>query len=272
MEIEKSELGKKSQYHTHYDPSLLFPIARQLNRKKLGLNHKLPFEGFDLWNHYEVSWLNPKGKPEVALAEIVYACDSPNIIESKSMKLYFNSFNNTQIENIEQLQARIKHDLEHYIGSSVNVHIRPIRLFQLETISQSFQGICLDELDIDCTVYQYTPTFLKTEPMVVSETLYSDLLKSNCLVTNQPDWGSVQIMYHGLQINHADLLRYIVSFRDCNEFSESCIERIFMDIMQHCMPDELTVYGRFTRRGGIDINPVRSTQKVDILNLRFCRQ
>lgn len=274
MNVEQSELGKKSAYKTNYDPTLLFPIARQLNRDKIAVPDKLPFVGLDFWNHYEVSWLNSKGKPIVALAEIDYPCDSINIIESKSMKLYFNSFNNTQIDDIEHLETIIKNDLESRIQSPVNIRVIPISEFQQDLIYRGFEGICLDTLDIDCSIYQLTPSFLHTEDEQIGETVYSDLMKSNCLVTNQPDWGSIQISYQGNKINHAGLLRYIVSFRNCNEFSETCIERIFMDIMQFCAPNQLTVYGRFTRRGGLDINPIRSTHPIDRnkINLRFCRQ
>lgn len=271
----QSDLGKKTEYDPHYNPDKLFPILRQSNRDKIGVPKTLPFFGFDIWNHYEVSWLNNKGKPMVALAEITYGCDSPYIIESKSMKLYFNSFNNTKIEAVDILQEMIKNDLESRIGAPVAVNIILIKDTQGEKIFPGFNGICIDDLDIDCSTYTLDPSFLYTEDEHVSEILYSDLLKSNCLVTNQPDWGSVQIAYEGRKINHEGLLRYIVSFRNCNEFSETSMERIFMDIMTFCKPDNLTVYGRFTRRGGIDINPCRSTLNgimPDKMNLRFCRQ
>jgi len=271
----QSELGKKAAYDACYNPDKLFPIPRKLNRDAIGIPDKLPFFGFDIWNHYEVSWLNEKGKPQVALAEIVYSCESPNIIESKSMKLYFNSFNNTQIKDEETLVSMIKKDLEDCICAVVNVKIISLRNRKNETLYKGFTGVCLDDLDIDCSVYTLQPQFLCTESEDVSETLYSDILKSNCLVTNQPDWGSVQISYQGKKINHAGLLRYLVSFRNCNEFSEQCIERMYMDIMQYCQPKELTIYGRFTRRGGIDINPFRSTIKnkdYQEMNLRLCRQ
>jgi 7-cyano-7-deazaguanine reductase len=274
MNVEQSELGKKSAYITQYDPSLLFPIARQINRQKIGITGALPFMGLDIWNHYEVSWLDKKGKPIVALAEIIYACDSVNIIESKSMKLYFNSFNNTHIEDVQELQRTIQNDIETRIESPVEIRITPVRSFQNETLYNSFKGICIDDLDIECSVYKHDASLLQAEDTTTSEILYSDILKSNCLVTDQPDWGSVQITYQGPKINRESLLRYIVSYRNCNEFSETCIERIFMDIMQYCKPTELTVYGRFTRRGGLDINPIRSTHTIDAqeLNLRFCRQ
>lgn len=272
---DQSELGKKAEYDSHYNPDKLFPILRQVNRDKIAVPEKLPFFGFDIWNHYEVSWLNEKGKPIVGLAEIIYSCDSPYIIESKSMKLYFNSFNNTVIKDAESLQSIIKSDLEVRIGMPVKVKIFSMKQVREIKLLTGFEGICIDDLDIDCSSYTINPTYLSVENEQVSENLYSNLLKSNCLVTNQPDWGSVQIVYEGNKINHEGLLRYIVSFRNCNEFGETSVERIFMDIMHYCKPKKLTVYGRFTRRGGIDINPYRSTDNnitLEKINLRFCRQ
>lgn len=262
-------LGKKTEYNPHYNPQALFAIPRKNKRDEIGVPDKLPFFGFDSWNHYEVSWLNPKGKPQVALAEIIYGCDSPNIIESKSMKLYFNSLNNTQLSDI---QATIKKDLEERVGSKVTVSILPVYEGRFFT---GFNGDCIDGLDIDCSKYTVEPSFLTIESESVEETIYSNLLKSNCPVTNQPDWGSVQIAYKGKKINREGLLRYIVSFRNHNEFHEQCIERIFMDILRQCGPEVLTVYGRYTRRGGLDINPYRSTKPIklsEIEKLRLCRQ
>jgi 7-cyano-7-deazaguanine reductase len=274
---EHSELGKKSAYDAYYNPDKLFAIPRKKNREALGLTSgQLPFYGFDVWNHYEVSWLNAKGKPIVAIAEIIYGCDSVNIFESKSMKLYFNSFNNTQFNDIEILQTTIKFDLEKRVGgSSLHVKIIPLSQFNAAKLLPKLEGNYLDELDIDCSIYSTHPDFLTTENEIVQEILYSDLLKSNCLVTNQPDWCSVQITYTGKKINREGLLRYLVSFRNDNEFHEQCIEKIFLQMMQRCAPTELTVYGRSTRRGGLDINSIRSTKPIhinDIPNIRLCRQ
>ena len=270
----QSDLGKKTEYDTQYNPDKLFPIPRKLNRDQINVPEKLPFFGYDLWNHYEVSWLNQKGKPITGMAKIIYACDSPNIIESKSMKLYFNSFNNTKMNNIEMLLSVIKKDLETRIESSVTIQLIPLNEVKNAKYYRGMNGVCIDNLDIECKDYTLNPAYLSTDIATVSETLYSDLLKSNCLVTNQPDWGSLEISYQGRKINHAGLLRYIVSFRNCNDFSEQCIERIFMDIMQYCQPEKLTIYGRFTRRGGLDINPFRSTEKIipEDINNRLCRQ
>jgi 7-cyano-7-deazaguanine reductase len=277
LKPEQSELGKKSAYDSTYNADKLFIIPRKINREAIGIHsNSLPFCGFDYWNHYEVSWLNEKGKPIVALAEIIYGCDSLNIIESKSMKLYFNSLNNTPFKDVQTVQAIVQNDLETRLnGSSLIVRITPINDLKEEKLLPRLNGLYIDELDIECTIYNTEPAFLKTENEMVEETLCSDLLKSNCLVTNQPDWCSVQIVYKGKKINQEGLLRYIVSFRNDNEFHEQCIEKIFMHIMERCQPSELTVYGRSTRRGGLDINSIRSTKQIEpeaILNMRLCRQ
>ncbi len=271
---EQSELGKKAEYDPHYNPDKLFPIPRKGKRDEIGVPDNLPFFGFDLWNHYEVSWLNEKGKPIAALAEISYGCETPCIIESKSMKLYFNSFNNTNFKDAHTVEAIVKKDLEERVGGPVFVKISPLTNLSDNKLFVGFNGECLDELDIECSSYEVNPSLLTHEEELVEETLFSNLLKSNCLVTNQPDWGSVQISYKGKKINRKGLLQYIVSFRNHNEFHEQCIERIFMDIMNYCNPEELTVYGRYTRRGGLDINPYRSTKKIshNMNNIRLCRQ
>lgn len=261
---EQSQLGKKSEYESTYNPDKLFPILRANKRSELGINGSdLPFFGFDIWNHYEVSWLNEKGKPIVATAQLIINYDTPYLIESKSMKLYFNSLNNTKFKDETAVAQILKKDLEQRLGSTITVIINPAHAFMEQTISASFQGECLDHLDIDCTQYTVDRSLLLTQDIEVVETVYSDLLKSNCLVTGQPDWGSIQISYVGNKINHASLLRYIVSFRNHTEFGEHCIERIFVDIMQQCAPKVLTIDGRYTRRGGIDISAIRSTQKMN---------
>ncbi len=272
---EQSELGRSSEYDSHYNPDRLFAIPREAKRKEIGITSTpLPFYGFDCWNHYEVSWLNEKGKPVVALAEIIYDCSTPYLIESKSLKLYFNSFNNTRFKNSEEVRLAVTRDLEQCLDGTVQVKILSLKEKEPTMIETAFQGECIDELDVECSVYLVNPEYLTVEDKQVEEILYSDLLKSNCLVTNQPDWGSVQIAYTGKQINREGLLKYLISFRNHNEFHEQCIERIFIDIMQHCKPETLTVYGRYTRRGGLDINPYRSTEKTAPhgLNQRLIRQ
>jgi 7-cyano-7-deazaguanine reductase len=275
VQTEESELGKKSEYDPLYNPEKLFSIPRKEKRDEMGINSsKLPFYGFDCWNHYEVSWLDENGKPIVGLAEIIYGSDSPNIIESKSMKLYFNSLNNTNFKDVDSVQSIVKDDLEKNVGAEVFVNIIPLYDLQNENMPRRFDGESIDYLTVRCEVYNVDSSFLFTENDVVEEILYSDLLKSNCRVTNQPDWGSIQISYKGKKINREGLLKYLVSFRNHNEFHEECIERIFVDIMHRCHPTELTVYGRYTRRGGLDINPYRSTKKITDFkkNQRLYRQ
>lgn len=259
---DHSELGKQSDYDATYNVERLFPISRIGKRLEIGIDpDNLPFTGFDCWNHYEVSWLNEKGKPCVGTAEIIYDCSSPMIIESKSLKLYFNSFNNTSFKDSAELERTITRDLCACIGVAVHVAIQPLEDLRTTHMPAHFEGQCIDALDVSCSVYLVEPNFLSVSDTIVNEVLYSDLLKSNCLVTNQPDWGSVQIAYYGPKIDQEGLLKYIVSFRNHNEFHEQCIERIFVDIMQLCKPETLTVYGRYTRRGGLDINPYRTTEK-----------
>jgi 7-cyano-7-deazaguanine reductase len=274
-DVNQSELGKKSQYISEYNPEILFPIPRQIKRDEIGINaNQLPFYGYDCWNHYEVSWLNSKNKPQIAIAEIVYDCHSPNIIESKSLKLYFNSFNNTNIDDLETLTSIIKKDLSARIGAEVKINIFTLQEAQNYYQCEVLKGICLDELDITMQSFELNPQILKTESSETKEILYSNLLKSNCLVTFQPDWGSVQIEYQGPKIDRESLLQYILSFRNHNEFHEQCIERIFIDIMKHCKPQHLSVLGRYTRRGGLDINPFRTTDpnRNFTLNKRLIRQ
>lgn len=276
LELEQGlELGKKSDYDTSYNPDKLFPIPRDAKRLEIGINpQELPFFGFDAWNHYEVSWLNAKGKPQVAIAELCYDCHSPNIIESKSLKLYFNSFNNTQFDSVSEIERCIKNDLSNSVQADVHVKVYPLGSGVNNPIQTAFSGESIDDLDVACSVYSVDPTFLSTTKTVVEECLYSDLLKSNCLVTYQPDWGSVQIQYKGPKINREGLLQYIVSFRNHNEFHEQCIERIFIDILNRCKPQQLSVYGRYTRRGGLDINPYRTTHNANLSdkNIRLLRQ
>lgn len=271
----ESELGKKSAYDSTYNSDRLYPIPRAGKRQEIGIDPaKPPFVGVDCWNIYEVSCLNENGKPEVGIAEIIYDCNSPNIIESKSFKLYFNSFNNMKIKNFSELEEIVKKDVQERVEAEVFVTIYSMEQAKQFAVEQSFSGESIDILDVKCSVYLVEPSFLSTEYEVVEEILYSDLLKSNCLVTNQPDWGSVQIAYKGKKINREGLLKYLVSYRNHNEFHEQCIERIFVDILNYCKPERLTVYGRYTRRGGLDINPYRSTEAHSFAgkNVRLVRQ
>ncbi|WP_250311563.1 NADPH-dependent 7-cyano-7-deazaguanine reductase QueF [Rickettsia endosymbiont of Oedothorax gibbosus] len=276
MDLE-TILGKQNSYIDVYDNSLLQPISRKFAREQLQIIGDLPFYGFDIWNCYEVSWLNQTGKPEIRILEFMVSSDSPNIIESKSLKLYLNSFSNTKLSSSEQVIELITRDLGLIFGSDVIVFLKDLESYD-GTRLQSFSGINLDKLDVTITnfeISQNLPKLLEDNTKIVDEVLYSNLLKSNCLVTNQPDWASVQISYRGKKIDHSSLLKYLVSFRNHNEFHEQCIERIFCDISKFCIPDELTVYARYTRRGGIDINPIRSSSNLDVTkisNLRHIRQ
>jgi 7-cyano-7-deazaguanine reductase len=266
------ELGKVSVYESHYNPERLYAIPRKAQRDELGLTENLPFVGHDLWNHYEVSWLDARGKPHVATAQIVYPCDSEFIIESKSMKLYFNSLNNSRFANTNLLQKTIEDDLSSRLRANASVSIQPLQSHAHRIISP-LEGICVDENEIDVEGFALNPDYLEVETdSAVEETLYSNLLKSNCLVTGQPDWGSVWVKYKGNKISREGLLRYVISFREHHEFHEHCVERIFIDIMRRCSPTSLTVGARYTRRGGLDINPVRSTKSPEITNPRLIRQ
>ena len=283
---EQSPLGKASAYADRYDASLLFPIARATKREELGLKAHAPspFFGADMWTAFELSWLNLRGKPQVALAHFTIPCESPNIIESKSFKLYLNSFNNSQFPDAEAVLAHLRADVNEAVWrgvtvqSSVGVRLIGPELFDREPIYE-LDGLNLDRLDIECNRYTPAPDLLKTvedqgsAQGLVSEVLVSNLFKSNCLVTGQPDWGSVQISYTGAAIDQEGLLQYLVSFRNHNEFHEQCVERIFMDIWTRCKPLKLTVYARYTRRGGLDINPFRTSHPQALPgNTRMARQ
>jgi 7-cyano-7-deazaguanine reductase len=272
---EASPLGKPTPYQTEYAPSLLFPIARQGKRDEIGVAGTLPFFGVDIWNAYELSWLNLRGKPHVAMATITVPADSPNIIESKSLKLYLNSFNQTRLAGPEALLELLRADLSAGFGAPVQVSLVTPDMFSGLRMGE-LEGTLLDRLDVEIDDYTPDASLLRSnvEEAGVQETLISHLLKSNCLVTGQPDWGSVQIRYVGPQIDQERLLRYLIGFRQHNEFHEQCVERIFMDILRQCRPQKLAVYARYTRRGGIDINPWRSnfTTGQRPPNLRNARQ
>ncbi len=277
---EQSQLGKASAYADQYDATLLYPIPRQPKRAEIGIAGAPGFFGADLWTAYELSWLNLRGKPQVAIAHITVPCETPHIVESKSFKLYLNSFNNTRFASLDEVRARIRQDVSEAAwrgaahAGTVGVRLVTPDQFDAEQVHE-LDGLLLDRLDIACTQYQPAPELLKAnhDEAPVTETLVSHLLKSNCLVTGQPDWGCVQITYSGAQIDQEGLLQYIVSFRGHNEFHEQCVERIFMDIWQRCRPIKLAVYARYTRRGGLDINPLRTSAPMPLpANRRTARQ
>ncbi len=281
---EQSQLGKSSAYIDQHDASLLFPIPRAAKRSEIGIAGAAPFFGADMWTAFELSWLNLRGKPQVALAHFTIPCESLNIIESKSFKLYLNSFNNTKFADFDAVKARLRADISEAIWrtpgepmtapASIGVTLLGPEMFDREPVHE-LDGLNLDRLDIECTQYTPAPELLTATPdeAPVSEVLVSSLLKSNCLVTGQPDWGSVQISYTGDQIEQGGLLQYLVSFRNHNEFHEQCVERIFMDIWTRCKPMKLAVYARYTRRGGLDINPFRTSHPQALpRNIRTARQ
>ncbi len=271
---EQSQLGKASSYTDQYDASLLFPIPRADKRAEIGVSGTPPFFGADMWTLYELSWLNLRGKPQVALAQVTVPCESPNIIESKSLKLYLNSFNNSRFADAREVRERIRADMSAATGVGIGIKTIGPELFDREPVHE-MDGLNLDRLDVECLHFTPAPEllFAEADEPPVTETLTSNLLKSNCLVTGQPDWGSVQIAYSGPAINQEGLLQYLVSFRNHNEFHEQCVERIFMDVWARCKPIKLSVYARYTRRGGLDINPFRCSYPAQLPpNVRTARQ
>lgn len=272
---EHSPLGKTSEYVSTYTPSLLFPIPREAKWSELGVTAQtLPWQGVDYWNCFELSWLLPSGKPVVAIGEFAIPADSPNIIESKSFKLYLNSLNQTAFATPAAVQACLEQDLSQVAGKPVQVRIRSLA----DVEAQGFVGLpgqCIDELDLEVSDYSAPrPSLLRCEPAAGVEAVWhSHLLKSNCPVTHQPDWGSVVVQYRADRcLDPASLLAYLVSFRQHSDFHEQCVERIFLDLQRLLEPASLTVYARYVRRGGLDINPYRSTETLAVDNGRLARQ
>ena len=270
-------LGQATQYPDQYDPSLLFPIPRAENRAKLGFkdSQALPFVGVDIWNAFELSWLNKKGKPQIALAEFQIPANSPNMIESKSFKLYLNSLNNTHFADEHQLRELLIKDLSAVAGSKITIRIQATEAVAKKGM-QEMSGVLLDRLDIEVDPnLPADPNLLGVNESFgpIEQCLVSHLLKSNCPVTGQPDWASVQIRYQGRPILEEGLLRYLIGFRQLGEFHEHCVETIFTDIKRQCKPEKLSVYARYTRRGGLDINPFRTDHNSSWPdNIRHARQ
>jgi 7-cyano-7-deazaguanine reductase len=268
--LSNSSLGKITSFVSKYDPELLCAIPRQRSWEKYGYAQS-PYFGVDIWNAYEISWLDTQGLPQVVVGELYMPITSANIIESKSLKLYLNSFAQTKVENLEKLKALITNDLSACAGETILVKL--FRLDEFDNNIRRFDGTCLDELDVEIDSYKRNAKLLlTTKTQVENDKVYSHLLKTNCPVTNQPDWGSLYIEYSGESIEREGLLKYIVSFREECGFHEQCTETIFLDIMQKCQPEELTVYARYLRRGGLDINPYRSTNSGSPRNTRLIRQ
>lgn len=271
---EHSPLGKTSAYVATYSPEQLFPIPRAPKWAELGLTAEtLPYRGVDIWNCYELSWLRPSGKPVVAIGEFSIPADSPNIIESKSFKLYLNSLNQSRFDSREALAEVMTRDLSAAAGKPVGVRLRTLEEVAAQGIALP-EGVCIDALDMAIDNYDAPcAALLRCEPdREVEECLYSHLLKSNCPVTGQPDWGTVVIDYQGAALDHSSLLAYLVSFRQHADFHEQCVERIFLDLQRLLKPQRLSVHARYVRRGGLDINPYRSTENQPIDNGRLVRQ
>ena len=266
---QDSPLGKATTFSSHYDPALLFAIPRAESRSALDLGNDLPFNGCDIWTAWELSWLNPAGVPQVASAEILVPAYSPNLIESKSLKLYLGSFAMTSVASTDELQRMIEADLNACTESDIELRLHSSGD---ETDIEEFGGTCIDSTDAHCDVYDVDAGLLQVGEEIVSETLHSHLLRSLCPVTDQPDMGGVSVTYKGPRIDQTALLKYIVSFREHNDFHEACVERMFMDISERCKPEQLTVYARYQRRGGIDINPFRSNFEAPPSRMRLRRQ
>jgi 7-cyano-7-deazaguanine reductase len=267
-----SMLGRAVAQPDRYDPNLLFPIARAPQRASIGIADALPFHGVDIWNAYELSWLDARGKPEIAIGEIRVPATTPNLVESKSLKLYLGSYAQERFASADEVRNRIARDLSAATGGAVVVTLTmPERFASLELAA--LEGESIDGLAV--SIGHYGPpdaNLLRTSREDVEETLVSHLLKSNCPVTGQPDFASVAIRYAGPRIDRENLLRYIVSFRNHSDFHEHCVERMHVDLMRRCAPQRLAVFARYTRRGGIDINPWRSSEPGDPPNPRTARQ
>lgn len=267
-------LGKSTDYCDQYNPQLLQPVPRALNRDDLQLSGSLPFSGADLWTLYELSWLNNNGVPQVAIGDVYIPATSRNLVESKSFKLYLNSFNQTRFDSWDAVRQTLENDLRACAQGDVSVALYRLDELEGQPIAH-FNGTCIDNQDIVIDNYQFSTAYLENAvsgEKAVEETLVSHLLKSNCLITHQPDWGSIQIQYRGRKIDREKLLRYLVSFRHHNEFHEQCVERIFNDILSFCQPEKLSVYARYTRRGGLDINPWRTNTDFTPATGRLVRQ
>lgn len=270
--VEHGPLGQKSEYPGQYAPQVLHPIPRALGRAAINVAEQWPYHGEDVWNAYELSWLLPSGKPCVALLEMRVPAHSPCIVESKSLKLYLGSFNQTVFESVAAVENTIAQDVGVVVDAQVAVQVMPLHAATFTQV-MTLPGVCIDEEDAQDFSYSVQADLLRRESdLIVSETLHSHLLRSNCPVTGQPDWASLMVQYRGAKLDRAALLRYVVSYRNNQEFHEQCVERVFTDILQQCRPERLAVYARYTRRGGIDINPWRSTESDTAPSWRLVRQ
>lgn len=260
--LDRSTLGKATTFPDRYDPALLFAVDREEQRRAIGLRGRLPFDGADLWTAYELSWLDVRGKPQVAIGEFRVPCRSPSLIESKSLKRYLGSFAQEPLGTRDAVARRIEADLADVCGVRVAVALVPPD-GPGTCAGSDLPGESIDSVTIATDVYEPDPAALAVAGPATEETLRTALFRSRCPVTGQPDCGDVMVRYRGPRIERAGLLRYLVSYRCHAAFHESCVERIFVDLLQRCEPQALSVYARFMRRGGIDINPFRSNFEVD---------
>ena len=271
-DLARAPLGRLAHHVDRYDAGLLFAVPRAPQRAALGITGALPFAGVDAWTAYELTWLDPGGKPQVALASFEVPADSPSIIESKSMKLYLGSFAQTHFAGMTDVAAAIERDLSGACGARVSVMLRGPSAFKSQAIRE-LEGESLDDLPVACTAYDVAPDLLAARGDVVAEALTTQLFRSVCPVTGQPDIASLRIAYRGPAIDRESLLRYLVSYRCHAGFHEHCVERIFMDVSVRCRTEQLTIVARFTRRGGLDINPFRTNAGVARPdNVRTARQ
>ena len=272
MTNHKLALGRETGYPDKYAPAVLDAIPRIQNREPLGITADLPFAGVDVWNAWELTWLGTGKRPAVATARIVVPVESPNIIESKSLKLYLDSFAMTEFASAGDVEQTIRKDLTRCVESPVEVRVAPVSSTEARTVAR-LAGSSLDDLDVDCDDWEVNAGLMRADSdNIVTADLHTHLLRSLCPVTAQPDIGSLQISYRGPTIDPAGLLRYIVSYRQHSDFHESCIEKMFIDIQERCKPLDLTLHARYQRRGGIDINPFRSTSAQTPRDLRLWRQ
>jgi 7-cyano-7-deazaguanine reductase len=255
--FDRSPLGKATDYPDRYDPALLFPIERAAQRAAIGLSGAPPFHGVDLWTAYEISWLDARGKPQLAVGRVAVPADSPAIVESKSLKLYLGSFAQERLSGADMLERRIADDIERACGAVVHVELTPAAAFGGFALEE-LPGESLDGLNPSFDANEPAPELLRPGAAEAEETLRSALFRSNCPVTGQPDYADVMVRYRGPRLDRDGLLRYLVSYRKHAAFHEICVEQIFVDVLERCRPRALTVHARFLRRGGIDINPFRS--------------
>ncbi|MEO8345304.1 MAG: NADPH-dependent 7-cyano-7-deazaguanine reductase QueF [Betaproteobacteria bacterium] len=260
-DLTGAPLGEATAYPDAYDARLLFPVQRAPQREEIGLAVNLPFTGDDLWTAFELTWLDIHGKPQVAIATFIVPANSPAIVESKSVKLYLGAFAQTRFDDAAEVRATIERDLSHAAGAPVQVELTVPGKYRSARDAE-LAGESLDDLPVLVQRYQLAPELLAAEGPMTEEVLKTDLFRSLCPITFQPDFASVQVAYRGPAIDHAALLRYLVSYRCHPGFHEHCVERIFVDLVVHCRCETLSVYARFTRRGGVDINPFRTNAGI----------